>query len=377
MELYGNQIHCFDEIDRLTVDFILSKNEKPVFNKLENIGYVFYGPLIFYFMVWMINNLYKNKADKVFFNTREGYFLLKSYEFVKTIIGSENLPEGIYFKTSRRMATVPAIFNEEDIYESIKLKGPLGVGIHRFNGTFEQLLNNRFGVKIDDSDKNKNKHIDTTHGLAEAHNCLKRYIDKILKNSSEERKNYLSYIDSICKKEDKIVMVDHGIHGTSQMSIEKITNRKFIGNYLCVNKNSNPYEFDDIDSFYDYDLGYLKYMIAFMESTFTAPEGMYVKCDGKGGFINDRIWSNQAVFQKKIQIFNGVKSFILDMLYEILTVKGLKLNNKLPDFIFMLIESPKMVIEDNIRKIFYLDNQFVTEGEKSIKFSNGDTKCIT
>ena len=92
MELYGNQIHCFDEIDRLTVDFILSKNEKPVFNKLENIGYVFYGPLIFYFMVWMINNLYKNKADKVFFNTREGYFLLKSYEFVKTIIGSENLP---------------------------------------------------------------------------------------------------------------------------------------------------------------------------------------------------------------------------------------------------------------------------------------------
>ena len=330
MELYGNQIHCFDEIDRLTVDFILSKNEKPVFNKLENIGYVFYGPLIFYFMVWMINNLYKNKADKVFFNTREGYFLLKSYEFVKTIIGSENLPEGIYFKTSRRMATVPAIFNEEDIYESIKLKGPLGVGIHRFNGTFEQLLNNRFGVKIDDSDKNKNKHIDTTHGLAEAHNCLKRYIDKILKNSSEERKNY-----------------------------------------LCVNKNSNPYEFDDIDSFYDYDLGYLKYMIAFMESTFTAPEGMYVKCDGKGGFINDRIWSNQAVFQKKIQIFNGVKSFILDMLYEILSVKGLKLNNKLPDFIFMLIESPKVVIEDNIRKIFYLDNQFVTEGEKSIKFFNG------
>ena len=45
MELYGNQIHCFDEIDRLTVDFILRKNEKPVFNKLENIGYVFYGPL--------------------------------------------------------------------------------------------------------------------------------------------------------------------------------------------------------------------------------------------------------------------------------------------------------------------------------------------
>ena len=375
MELYGNQIHCFDEIDRLTVDFILNKNEKPVFNKLENIGYVFYGPLIFYFMVWMINNLYKNKADKVFFNSREGYFLLKSYEFVKTIIGSENLPEGIYFKTSRRMATVPALFNEEDIYESLKLRGPLGV--HRFNGTFEQLLNNRFGVEIDDSDENRNEHINTRNGLAVARKCLEKYKEKILQNSSEERKNYLSYIDSICKKEDKIVMVDHGIHGTTQKCIEKITNRKFIGNYLCINKNSNPYDLDSIDSFYDYDLGYLKYLIAFMESTFTAPEGMYVKCDENDGFVNDRIWSNQAVFRKKIKIFDGVKSFILDMLYEILSVKGLKLNNKLPDFIFMLIESPKVVIEDNIRKIFYLDNQFVTEGEKSIKFSNGDTKCIT
>ena len=53
-------------------------------------------------------------------------------------VAKENdLPEGIYFKTSRRMATVPALFNEEDIYESIKLKGLLGVGVHRFNGTFE------------------------------------------------------------------------------------------------------------------------------------------------------------------------------------------------------------------------------------------------
>ena len=105
----------------------------------------------------------------------------------------------------------------------------------------------------------------------------------------------------------------------------------------------------------------------------------YGKIQKKYGKIREntekygKIRKNTGKYEK-IQIFNGVKSFILDMLYEILSVKGLKLNNKLPDFIFMLIESPKVVIEDNIRKIFYLDNQFVTEGEKSIKFSNGDTK---
>jgi hypothetical protein len=49
---------------------------------------------------------------------------------------------------------------------------------------------------------------------------------------------------------------------------------------------------------------------------------------------------------------------------DLLTVKGLKLNNKLPDFIFTLLESPDIIIEDNIRKAFYFDNQYVTGKEK-------------
>jgi hypothetical protein len=362
MELYGNQIHCFDEIDLLTVDFIVNKNEKPIFNKLENIGYVFYGPLVFYFMVWLMNNLYQNDTDKVFFNSREGYFLLKLYNLMKTITDSNDLPEGIYFKTSRRMATVPAIFNENDIYETLKLKGD--DEIHRFNGSFESLLVNRFGVVVDDDDKNKNKIVDTRVDIEKVFNYLEHYKNRILKNSTEERNNYLTYLNSICKGNDKIIMVDNGTHGTAQAHIEKIMNRKFIGNYFCVDK-SNLYNLD-VSSFYSHDTNHIKNVFIFLESVLTGPLGTYIKCDKNGKFTNDKPKNNQLIFDKKIEIFNGIKLFTIHMIDSIFSVRGLKLNNNLPDFIFSLLESDDIVIKDDIQKTFYFDNQFVQDTEKMI-----------
>jgi hypothetical protein len=366
MKLYGNKIHCFDEIDLLTVDYIVNKNEKPIFNNLENIGYVFYGPLFFYFMVWFMNNLYQKEVDKIFFNSREGYFLLKLYNLMKTITDSNDLPEGIYFKTSRRMSTVSAIFNENDIYKFLEMKNGTGFPIHRFYGTLEKLLFNRFGITPDGDDDNLDKVIDTTRGTNEIRKYLERYKNKIIQNAKVERNNYLVYLNSICKEDDNVVMVDHGIYGTAQSCLEKIMNRKFIGNYMCINKNSNPNNLSNIDSFYNYDTNHFKNFIIFVESIFTAPEGTYIKCDENGKFINDKEWSNQLIFDKKISVFNGIKLFIFDMMGDLLTVKGLKLNNRLPDFIFTLLESPDIVIEDSIRKTFYHDNQFVYGGEKVI-----------
>ena len=34
-------------------------------------------------MVWFMNNLYQKEVDKIFFNSREGYFLLKLYNLMR------------------------------------------------------------------------------------------------------------------------------------------------------------------------------------------------------------------------------------------------------------------------------------------------------
>jgi hypothetical protein len=225
-------------------------------------------------------------------------------------------------------------------------------------------LINRFGVFPDDNDENRNKIIDTRSDIDIVCDYLWRYKNKIVQNSSEERDNYLIYLNSVCQKDDRIVMVDNGIHGTAQSCLEKIMNRNFVGNYLLIDK-SNPYNLD-ISSFYDYDDNYIKGVFILLESVLTSPVGTYIKCGKNGQFVNDKIKHNQILFDKKIKVFRGIKLFILDMVGDLLTIKGLKLNNKLPDFIFNLLESTGIVIKGDIQKTFYFDNQFVKDTEKLI-----------
>ena len=45
---------------------------------LEELGYTYFGPLVFNYFKWLIDNL--NGADLVLFNSREGYFLKDIWE---------------------------------------------------------------------------------------------------------------------------------------------------------------------------------------------------------------------------------------------------------------------------------------------------------
>ena len=99
---------------------------------LVDFGYVFYGPLMFYFIVWLINQTQKMNVNIILFCAREGYFIKKLFNIVKRYIDIKRIPESIYFKTSRRMSTVSALFNKEDIYNSFN--------VHRYYGLFKNLL---------------------------------------------------------------------------------------------------------------------------------------------------------------------------------------------------------------------------------------------
>ncbi len=88
---------------------------------LEELGSIYIGPLVFNYFKWLINNL--NGADLVLFNSREGYFLKEIWETYKE---EYNLPNSVYFKTSRKLASMVAFMNEAEIYESFKL--------HRYEG---------------------------------------------------------------------------------------------------------------------------------------------------------------------------------------------------------------------------------------------------
>ena len=66
------------EIDK-HIKILLEKKDLQNPTSFEELGYMFLGPLVFNYFIWLKNELYG--IDKILFNSREGYFLKEIYRF--------------------------------------------------------------------------------------------------------------------------------------------------------------------------------------------------------------------------------------------------------------------------------------------------------
>ena len=130
------------EIDK-HIKFLLDKKDLQNPKSFEELGYCFLGPLIFNFFIWLKSEL--ENTDKILFNSREGYFFKEIYELFKT---KYDLPESVYFKTSRKLSALVSFQTATDIYDTFKL--------HKYSGTLSNLLADRFGIKNVNDDKYNN-----------------------------------------------------------------------------------------------------------------------------------------------------------------------------------------------------------------------------
>ena len=86
------------------------------------------------------------------------------------------LPDMHYFLTSRRACAVPALENDEDIKELIGQK---------YQGTFSNLLTERFGLSLHDGDTDKDFDYDTKP--EEIMTALEPYKTEIFAKAKEEK----------------------------------------------------------------------------------------------------------------------------------------------------------------------------------------------
>ena len=307
---------------------------------LEELGYIYFGPLLFNYFAWLVNEI--EDCDKLLFNSREGLFLQEIYELFKV---KYNLPQSEYFKTSRRLSTIASIKTAEDIYHTFTL--------HRYNGKLSTLLRDRFGITPDiENDENINTDITLPN--------LNLYLNDILENSKRVRDEYQKYVFNIIGNSKNILMVDSGYQGTTQYNIEKAYGLKFKGRYIIY--KGNPL-LDDVKGFYDFEKGFFANNIIFFESVFIDKVGSYVDIIN-GEFVNETLSENQKYFNDKIQIVNGIKKFIIEMLD---TNPNLSetLNN-IPDIIFDLMCTKGYIRNNSLFNSFYHDNSYTRDVEKKI-----------
>jgi len=324
----------------------------PTINKFEDVGYVFYGPLILYYLIWLIQESTKLKIKKILFCAREGYFIKKLYIFLCKKIELKKFPEPVYFKTSRRMAVIPSLMNFSDIIKTFKN--------HRYFGTIYFLLKNRLGLKKLKKNKGIKKIINSLENFQSLKKILNKYKNEIIKNAREERKNYKIYLNKIVgRKRNKIALSDQGFFGSVQDSLQKILNIKFYGLYLssAIGQN-NKRSFKK--GFYNYPDSNFQKFNHISETFLTAPEGAYLYFDGKK-FFNDKKFKNQNNFKLKKLMFNGVQMFFKDFIKIDKDVLDTNLNNEFSDEVFGMIPKEIFKIDKKILKTFYFDNSYVRE----------------
>jgi len=252
---------------------------------LEELGSTYIGPLVFNYFKWLIDNL--NGADLVLFNSREGYFLKQIWEIYKN---EYDLPKSVYFKTSRKLASMISFTNEIEIYDSFKL--------HRYEGDINDLLFDRFGIKTN----TENQWIDTKKELPD----LNKWIETIIIKSNELRIEYKKYIDDVIGSAKKIVMVDSGFQGTTQYYLEKVYGYKFIGKYFTY-KGNLP--INDAEGLYPFYETKFKDNIIFFESVFVDKVGTHIDLIN-GEFINADWEITESDFEDKKKIIDGIKHYI-------------------------------------------------------------------
>jgi len=327
------------EIDK-HIKLLLDKKDLQNPNSFEELGYVFLGPMVFNFFVWLKSEL--GNCDKILFNSREGYFFKEIYELFKN---KYNLPESVYFKTSRKLAALASFETKDDIYNTFKL--------HRYFGTLSNLLKDRFGLVINNI---KDEVIDTSIEIPN----LDEYVDSILLEAKNTRNEYSKYIKSVIDNSTNIVMVDSGFQGMTQYNIQKAYGLKCKGRYFIY--KGNPL-LDDVKGLYDFEKSNLRKNLIFFESIFIDKIGSYINIKN-GEFINEKYDVSLQHFDKKNEIIIGVKQFINDMFK--FDIKTNDVSYNYSDMIFDLMCKENYVKNEKLFDIFFHDNYYVRDSIKKI-----------
>jgi hypothetical protein len=308
---------------------------------LEELGYIFFGPIVFNYFYWLTTEL--QYSDLILFNSREGYFLNEIYQIFKI---KYNLPKSVYFKTSRTLASISSFQTEADIYNSFNL--------HRYEGRLSQLLKYRFRIDTvikDDIEVNTNNKIPD----------LSLYITDILNKSKYVKLKYGKYIYQLIDNANNIYMIDSGYQGSTQYYLQKAFNLNFNGRYMTYSGNLS---LKNTKGFYDFENSNFKKNIIFFESVFTDIVGTFVDINDNG-FVNEHPSENQKYFNKKIEIINGVKQFIYDILS--FNITDVEIPQKMADDIFNLMCMNDYIKTQSLFDTFFHDNLYVRTTIKKIE----------
>lgn len=315
-----------------------------------DMGYCVFAPVIYTFLIWLLQTSQNDHIDKLVFMSRDGYFLKEDFDYLCELMGEKK--NSCYLGISRQLAMAVSIETKQDLMKYAAMP---------YSGTTEELLEDRLG--IDNIAISKDKTLEE---------YLEEYAPQIERNLSEMKKNYTHYIDTM-QLDDKCAVVDLGFYGNNQRYLNRFLHSDMSGYYFNANlseQNENAARqrmvvcFQSEDDFRGEESNILKKQI-YLESFLTAPYGMVKAVDEEGNFICADKRRNQELFAAKEEINRGVKQFICDYVTRFQEF-AIGYDIKFVDWYYGFCFSGAIKFDDEIKRSFYNDNAMMNRIESML-----------
>ncbi len=282
----------------------------------EQAGAVVFGPLLFAFVTWLASHPATCHLERLHFMSREGYFLKRLYDAVRTASGRNDLPPSDYFHCSRRAALAALQGLADD-------DAPLGVDpVLRgagFHGSLDAFFLARLGLEPSASDTSRIR----LPGDEELVRCvmeLRR--PEIAAHGRRALAQLRAYAASRGLDSARpLGLVDVGYSATMQTALQAATGRPLIGLYMGVSQAASQvraggghafgaFADGDVESFTG---GYGLMLEAFL----TAPHGQVIGYDDAVSppaprFRHDGL--SQRQFPTLERIYAGVERYALELI---------------------------------------------------------------
>lgn len=343
--------------------FALHKtNGKVDFTDDRMAGYGLYGGIVYAYIIWLIETAKKDEIDQLLFVARDGFLLVRAYEYVCDMLGLKDAPKSLYFETSKRALLPFQMYTEEDIAKNLKCRN--------FIGTMDQLLDNRFNISCE---KKKTKEI-TWYDESLIEMLIEKYGDIILSQARKNRIAYEKYVKK-CQISSRVAMVDVGFAGEIQSLLNMLLNGNLKGYYMSADlRKENPYYKDNMKGCFQAEddkgacCAEVRKKFLYIESFFTAPNGSLRYVDECGKMIYGEKMQNQKKFHIRYKMFDGILEYISDM---ICICKELQIEYRITNYIFIdklfgIMIDGGFEVSQEMKDSFYYDDILSMSLERSL-----------
>lgn len=340
--------------------FEFNKNKYFVKNFYE-LGYIIYGPILTYYMLWLIKETTTNKHEGIWFLARDGYFLKPLYEKICKWLNIKALPSE-YLLASRRAASVASFKNVNELYDLLDIP---------YKGTIKDFVFVRYGLVLDNSKYNQKIELPNDREILKK--IIEEVADQILENAQSEKLAYLAYMENLSvKNSENLAIVDMGYAGTIQHYLTNLTKTDYNGYYFATNvKNwftDNKIHgcFAENEDYGTTKSSLFKYQLI-LESILTSPDGQLLYFDENINPVYGKPGIGQANINSLIEVHKGIEDYCKSLV-ETYGDKLFDLNVDLQFFdswIKTFIKMPKECASE-IKEIFISDDDYCNGVENNI-----------